>query len=298
MPLMTAVNGSSAPGRAVLAMIAGGLLVTGNDAAMKWLAKGYPVGELLFARGMFTFVAVALLAGFFGGRASLRIRDPRFHVLRGLMVICGTFSFVTGLRYLTLADATAVVYAGPLFVTALAPVLIGEYVGWRRWAAVLVGFVGVVIIVRPGSSAMQWAAFFPLATAFTGALRDLFTRRATMTEQSNAILATSTLATVLAGLLTLPFGWKAMPPEHLAVMALSGLLLGSAHFLMIESFRYGEAGLVVPFKYLNLAFAVALGYVVWGDLPDAWTWAGSAVLVACGLYILHRERLRGGGAAG
>ena len=293
MPLMSAAQGSSAPGKAILTMIGGGLLVTGNDAAMKWLAAGYPVGQLLFIRGLFAFIAIAFFVRFYGGMASLRIRNPRFHVMRGALVVAGTFCFISGLRHLTLADATAVVYAGPLFVTALAPILIGEHVGWRRWAAVMGGFVGVLIIVRPGTEAMQWAAIFPLGSALCGAFRDLITRGATTTEHSNALLATSTLAAVVAGLCTLPFGWNPVPMADLAVMAFSGILLGSAHFLMIESFRYGEAGLVVPFKYLNLAFAVGLGYVLWGDVPDAWTWTGSAVLVASGLYILHRERLRG-----
>ncbi|PIW25789.1 MAG: hypothetical protein COW30_18265 [Rhodospirillales bacterium CG15_BIG_FIL_POST_REV_8_21_14_020_66_15] len=292
MPLMTAVHGSSAPGRAILAMIGGGLLVTGNDAAMKWLASGYPVGQLLFIRGMFAFIAIGFLVRFYGGLVSLRINNPRFHVMRGLLVVFGTFCFISGLRHLTLADATAIVYAGPMFVTALAPLLIGEHVGWRRWMAVMGGFIGVMIIIRPGTEAMQWAAIFPLGSALAGAFRDLITRSASVTEHSNALLATSTAAAAFGGLCTLPFGWNPVPMEDLAVMALSGLLLGSAHFLMIESFRYGEAGLVVPFKYLNMAFAVTLGFVLWGDLPDVWTWTGSGVLIASGLYILHRERLQ------
>lgn len=292
MPLMTAVQGSSAPSRAILAMIGGGLLVTGNDAAMKWLVSGYPVGQLLFIRGMFAFVAIAFFVRFYGGLASLRIINPRFHVMRGLLVVFGTVVFITGLGHLTLADAIAVVYAGPMFVTALAPLLIGEAVGWRRWLAVMGGFIGVMIIIRPGTEAMQWAVIFPLAAALAGALRDLITRSAAATEHSNALLATSTAAATAAGLCTLPFGWMPVPLEDLALMALSGLLLGSAHFLMIESFRYGEAGLVVPFKYLNMVFAVTLGFVLWGDLPDAWTWTGSGVLITSGLYILHRERIR------
>ena len=132
MPLMTAVHGSSAPGRAILAMLAGGILITGNDAAMKWLVAGYPVGQLLFMRGLFAFVAIAFLVRFYGGLASLRIINPKLHVMRGLLVVLGTFCFINGLRHLTLADATAIVYAGPLFVTALAPLLIGEHIGWRR----------------------------------------------------------------------------------------------------------------------------------------------------------------------
>jgi drug/metabolite transporter (DMT)-like permease len=289
---MTAVKGSSAPGRAIALMMGGGMLLTMNDAVMKWLSSGYPVGQLLFTRAMFSFLIIAVFVRFYGGLASLKITNPRLHVMRGIFVLFGTFSFVTGLRYLALADALAVVFAGPLFVTALAPLLIGEPVGWRRWAAVMAGFVGVVIIIRPGSDAMQWAAIFPLASALVGALRDLVTRGAMSTENSNALLATSTAAAAIGGLCTLPFGWEPVAWFDLGLMALSGFLMGGAYFLIIESFRFGEAGLVVPFKYFNMVFAVALGFVLWGDLPDTWTWSGTAVLIGSGLYILHRERKR------
>lgn len=285
MPLMTSVQGSSAPGRAIALMMCGGMLLTLNDAVMKWLTTGYPVGQLLFTRAMFSFLIIAVFVRFYGGLESLRIHNPRLHVIRGVVVLCGTFCFVTGLRYLPLADALAVVFAGPLFVTSLAPLLIGEPVGWRRWAAVLAGFVGVVIIIRPGGEAMQWAAVLPLASALFGAFRDLVTRGAMSTENSNALLATSTAAAAIGGLLTLPFGWSPVTWEDLGLMALSGFLMGGAYFLIIESFRYGEAGLVVPFKYFNMVFAVGLGFVLWGDLPDVWTWSGTAVLICSGLYL-------------
>lgn len=292
MPIMTAIQGSSAPGRAIALMMGGSMLLTMNDAVMKWLTSGYPVGQLLFTRAMFSFVVIALCVRFYGGLNSLRIHNPRLHVVRGFVVVCGTFCFVSGLQYLTLAEAISVVFAGPLFVTALAPLMIGEPVGWRRWAAVLVGFAGVLVMVRPGTEAMQLAALFPLASALFGAVRDLVTRGAMSTEHSNALLTTSTIAAGLGGLLTLPFGWSAVTPGDLGLMALSGFLMAGAYFLIIESFRYGEAGLVVPFKYFNMVFAVVFGFLLWGDLPDIWTWTGCGILVASGLYILHRERLR------
>lgn len=292
MPIMTAIQGSSAPGRAIVLMMAGSMLLTMNDAVMKWLTSGYPVGQLLFTRAMFSFVVIAFCVRFYGGLNSLRIHNPRLHIVRGVVVVCGTFCFVSGLQYLTLPEAISVVFAGPLFVTALAPLMIGEPVGWRRWAAVLVGFAGVLVMVRPGTEAMQWAALFPLASALFGAVRDLVTRGAMSTEHSNALLTTSTIAAGLGGLCTLPFGWAAVTPGDLGLMALSGFLMAGAYFLIIESFRYGEAGLVVPFKYFNMVFAVAFGFLLWGDLPDIWTWSGCGILVASGLYILHRERLR------
>ncbi len=295
MALMAPVNGSSQPGRAIAVMLAGGFLLTVNDAVMKWLTGGYPVGQLLFVRSMFSFLFIALLLRFMGGWQSLRIGNARLHLIRSLLVVAGTFLFVNGLRYLPLADAIAIVFAGPLFITALAPAIIGEPVGWRRWLAVTIGFLGVLVIVRPGTEAMQWAALFPLGAALTGAFRDLMTRSASATESSTAMLATGTAATCLAGLCTYPLGWAPVVAQDLGFMALSGFLMAAAHFLMIESYRYGEAALVAPFKYSNMIYAVILGFLVWGDLPDAWTWAGTALLIGSGLYILDRERRLGAG---
>lgn len=295
MALMLPIQGgSSAPGRAILLMLIGGMLLTVNDALMKWLAGGFPVGELLFVRSVFSFVAIAVLVRFHGGLPSLRIKSPRVHLFRSLLVLAGTFMFVNGLRYLPLADAIAIVFAGPLFITALAPLVIGEAVGWRRWSAVVVGFIGVLIIVRPGTEAMQWAVIFPIGAAMTGAFRDLITRSASATEHSNAMLMTGTAASAIGGLCTLPFGWVPISLHDLGLMALSGFLMAIAHFMMIESFRYGEAGLVAPFKYSNMVYAVLLGFFIWGDLPDALTWTGTAILISSGVYILHRERRLGG----
>lgn len=293
MALMTAEQGSSAPIKGIALMLAGGAFLTLNDAVLKWLTTGYPVGQLMFVRGLFVFIPIVLLIRFFGGVESLKIQNPKIHVIRGVLVICGTFQFILALKYLPIADCIAIAFAGPLFVTALAPVLIGERVGWRRWSAVLLGFAGVLVILRPGTDAMQLAALLPLGAAFTGSLRDLITRAMATTETSNAMLATTTTMVMLAGLATYPFvAWAPVPLDDLALMALSGVLIGSAHWLIIESFRHAEAALVSPFKYTNLIFAVALGFLIWGDLPDVWTWVGTAIVIASGLYILRRETLR------
>ena len=155
-----------------------------------------------------------------------------------------------------------------------------------------VGFIGVLVIIRPTSDAIQWAALLPLIASFTGALRDIITRHIAAAEQSSTILAVSTAVVCLGGLATAPFGWQPVPLDDLALFLLSGLLLGGAHFLMIDTFRYAEAALVTPFKYMSIIWATALGFLVWGDLPDRWTISGSAIVIASGLYILNRETKR------
>ena len=224
-----------------------------------------------------------------GGPAALRLRNPRGPLLRAALVVSATFLFVTGLRAMPLADAIAVTFAGPLFLTVLAMAVLREKVGWRRWCAVLVGFVGVMLIVRPTGDAVRWIALLPLSAAFLGALRDIVTRRISGGESSLAILGVTSLAVTLAGLATLPFGWRVPALQDIGYLAVAGALLCAAHFLQIEAFRLAEAGLVAPFKYSSMIWAVAVGFVIWGDLPDAWTLAGAAIVIGSGLYILHRE---------
>lgn len=280
---------SLAPGKGIALMVAGSGLITLNDAAMKWLTAGYPTGELMFIRGAFMFLPILLLTWRAAGRPTAAVRNWSGQLLRAATVVGSTILFLTGLRYLPLADMTAMAFAGPLFVTALATPLLGERVGWRRWTAVLVGFAGVVVMARPSGSGIAWAAVFPLGAALCGALRDILTRRLSATESSLSILVVTTGVVALAGLATLPFGWRVPTPFDLGLMALSGIVLGAAHYLIIESLRLAQAALVVPFKYSSLLWAVGLGLLVWGHVPDAGMVLGAALVVASGLYILHRE---------
>ena len=283
---------SSAPVKGVLFMLAGSALLTVNDAVLKWLSADFPVGQMLFMRGIFVFLPIGFLVWRAGGLRALRVGDAGGHMLRAALVVCGTFLFITGLSYLPLADAIAITFAGPLFITALAPALLGEHVGWRRWSAVLIGFLGVLVMVRPTGAAIQWAALFPLVASLTGALRDIVTRRIAMGETSVSLLVTTTSAVVLGGLATAPLGWSPITAQDLGLFAFAGVVLGSAHFMLIEAFRFAEASAVSPFKYSNLIWAMIFGFAIWGHVPDAWTLGGSALVIGGGLYILHRETRR------
>jgi drug/metabolite transporter (DMT)-like permease len=275
---------------AIACMLVGTAVLTLNDALIKKLAETYPTGQLLFIRGVFVWPWILLFAMRMGGLATLRIRNVKGQALRGVCVIASAFLFITGLRYLTLADAIAVSFTGPLFITAMAPLVLGEKVGWRRWLAVSIGFAGVLFMLRPGSAALQWAIIFPLGAAVCGGLRDLITRRIAGTETTVAVLAATTTVVLLAGLATLPFtDWVPLQRQHIAIFAASGALIAVAHTLMIESFRRGEAALVAPFKYSALLWATLIGFIVFGELPDRWTVVGAVLIVLAGLYVLHRE---------
>ena len=283
---------SSAPGKAIVCMLLGSAFLISNDAVLKWMTGNYHVGQLMFCRGVFIGFPLAILIWRAGGLKSLRPVSPKGHAVRAILVIIGTFLFITSLKYLPIADAVAITFAGPLFVTALAPRLLGERVGWRRWMAVFAGFIGIVVIMRPGGGLIQWAALLPLAASLSGAFRDILTRHMSAKESSVSLLFYTSLAVTLAGLATVPFVWTPVSLTDWGWFALSGLMVGGAHFLMIETFRFGEAALVAPFRYSGVIWAALLGYFVWGDIPDSGTVIGISIVVAAGIYILHRQRIQ------
>lgn len=263
--------------------------LTASDALIKSMSNTYSVGQLLFIRSLFVWPWIFFFAWRQGGLRVLRLNSTKGHFVRGFLVIASTFLFVTGLQYLPLANAIAAIFMGPLFITAMAPLILGERVGWRRWAAVSIGFLGVLVMVRPGTDAFQWALLFPITGAMCGGLRDLITRRISQAENTLAMLAMTTIAIMVAGVISIPFGWSPFHSDDLIKFAVSGTLVTAGHYLMIDAFRRGEAGLVAPFKYTSLLWAIVIGYVAFGELPDHYTLAGATIIIAAGLYVFYRE---------
>jgi drug/metabolite transporter (DMT)-like permease len=270
-------------------MIVGGALLTVSDAVTKYLTESFPVGQILTMRSIATVVPLAFLAWRLGGWATLKVRDVKGQAVRAVCVVGSTIFFVTSLAYLPLATSIAIAFAAPLIIVALAPLALGERLTPARLTAVAVGFLGVLVIIRPGGdSLLGWASLLPLGSAVAGSLRDLITRRISATESSVATFAVTIAVTAFAGLFTLPFGWVWPTAAQLAVVGAGGLLLGFAHFLLIETFRLAEATLVAPLKYTTLVSGIVLGFAVFGDIPDAWMLLGSALVVAGGLLALRR----------
>lgn len=292
-----AATSSRAPLAGIACMVIGGALLTLNDAVVKWLSDSYPVGEILFVRGLFVFIPVALIAWRMGGLSALTIHHVGAQSARAGLTVISTVFYLVALTVMPLADVVAVAFAGPLFLTALAVPLLGEPVGWRRWSAVTVGFAGILVMFRPGGEALHWVALLPLIGALLSAVRDIITRRLTatvaVTETSVGILCYTTIGVTLAGLTTHAAGWRMPAPGDMTLLALSGFLIGAAQYLLIEAFRLAQAGLVAPFRYANVIWAVLFGFLIWGDLPDRWMLLGATLVIGSGLYIFHREtRLR------
>lgn len=273
-------------------MIVGGGGLTMSDAATKWLTASLPIGEILFVRALVVSIAILLIVWRSGSFAGLRIGRFRNIGTRSVLAVGSTFLIVASLARLPLSEVIAILFVGPLFIAVLATPLLGERVGVHRWFAVLIGFIGMLIMVRPGTAGFQFAALLPVVAAMVAATRDIVTRRISVAETSIAILFYSMIALTLVGLATAPFGWQPMDGGELAIVILAGLLFGLGHYFVIEGYRYAEASVVSPYRYTNLIWAVLLGFILWGEIPSVWVLAGTPLVVGSGLYILLHERSR------
>lgn len=284
---------TSANRRGILAVVFGMGSFSLSDALTK-LAAGYlPTGEVIFTRGFASalFFAIAVLIA---GQIRLvpRALAPA-SLLRGLFDALAVVLFITALVNMNLADLSAVVLVQPLLMTALAVVLFREQVGWRRWAAITVGLIGTLFIVRPTPSAFDAWALLGLGAALCGAARDLATRRVDSSVPSLCVCLVSSL-TVTASSLFAGVGetWVMPGPTALFLCASAGLFFGIGTFLIVLAFRGTDLGAVVPFRYVLLLWAGMWGYLFFAELPDRWTLIGAALIVASGLYTLHREAVR------
>jgi len=263
------------------------------DAATKWLGQTYAPVQIVLLGQLFALVPIAVFVWRSGGLAALRTRRPFAHALRGGLLFASMLLFTMGLRGLPLAEAIAVSFTMPLFITALSGPLLGEPVGVRRWAAVAVGFAGALVMVRPGTEAFRPDALLVLTSALMFALAMLLTRRLARTETSVALV---THSTVIAGLASLPFAtlaWQAPSAGDLGLFALVGIGGGSAAYLLVIAYRNAPAAVVAPFDYSSLIWASVFGWMLWRDSPEPAVWIGAAIVASAGVYITRREMALG-----
>lgn len=264
------------------------------DAIVKWLSVYYPVSQLVFFRSLLAFVPLSVMIARDGGWRGLRTSRPGGHVLRSLIGMTSMVLFFWAFAVLPLAEAVAISFSGPLFLTLLSIPLLGERVGPRRWLAVLAGFVGVLLIVRPGSGLFGLTALIPVGAALGFALAMICVRRLSITESNTAIVFYFTLTCTAVSALALPFEWVTPALEHWLPLIAIGLIGGTAQLFMTQAFRLAPASTVAPFEYTAIVFALSFGVLIWNEIPDAWMLVGTAIVIGSGLYILHRELLRKG----
>lgn len=268
--------------------------VAGLTASVKWAGhRGIPVFELVFFRNAFAFIPLLFYISRTTGLSVLKTRRPWGHLTRSIAGLTGMTCSFFAVQRLALTEATAFTFAAPLFMTALSALMLREVIGRHRWGAVLVGFVGVLIMVRPQPGHMNLTGVgFALTAALGSALAMVQIRQISATEKGATIVFYFTLAGTLLGLGVSVFDWVTPDPKTLAVLIFSGLIGGVGQLFLTEAIRVAPVGVVAPFDYTQLIWATILGYLIWGELPRPVTLAGAAVVAASGLYILHRELLR------
>ncbi len=281
----------NAPGRGILWMLATAFCFVSMDALAKYLSQSYPVLQVVWARYVFHLLILALVLG---PRLPRVARTGRLGLqfLRSLFLLGATGLFFAALSFIPLADATAIMFVAPILVTAMSVPLLGEYVGPQRWASVVVGFLGALVIIRPGSDAMEPAALLALGAASCYGFYQIATRRLSATDAPLTTLMYSAAVGVLVSSAAVSFFWVTPSPADWLTMMGLGLFGALGHFALIKAFQAAPAVTVTPFGYVNLLWAVLFGFVFFGELPDAWTMLGAAIIAASGLYILHREKLR------
>jgi drug/metabolite transporter (DMT)-like permease len=268
------------------------IFLSGADVVSKYLAASLPALQITWLRYCAFTVIMLSLAWRGGGRARLRTQRPKLQLLRGFAVAASSIVFVLSLKYLPIADATATSFVTPLFVTALSIPLLGEKVGWRRWAATTVGLVGVLIVVRPGGSGFQLASLLPVVSALTWAFALIVTRQMSTTESPLTTLAWSAMIGLGVVSLLLPFAWQPLTFQSVLLGIFIGVASTIGHWLVILAFRHADASLLAPFSYAQLLWVSVFGFFLFAALPDLWTLVGAVIIAGSGLYTAHRERIR------
>jgi drug/metabolite transporter (DMT)-like permease len=214
------------------------------------------------------------------------------HLMRGAALLGSSLFFISGLRFLPIAEASATGFVAPLFVTALSIIFLGEKVGLRRWIATGVGLVGVLIILRPGTGAFHPAAFFPLVSALAWACTLIMTRMMSGTERAITTMTYSSIAGLFILSALVPFVWVTPTWHDIAFGILIGVASTAGQWIVVLAFRYADASVLAPFSYTQLLWVSVLGFFIFGEVPDVYTITGAAFIVASGLYTAHRERVR------
>ncbi len=274
-------------------MVSAMLIFPFLDVCAKFLGQwGIPVIEIVWARMFFGLLLSAPILVAREGLDSLKPRDGRVNALRGFFLVISTMMFFGALRYQGVAETLAIYFVQPLFITALAPFVLQEKVGMNRWFAVAIGFIGVLIIIRPGYLELNPGVFLAAGAGLGSAITLLLTRK--LAGKSSAIantVYTNLFGTIFATMIVIPF-WVTLSFNILLFMVLLASIGTFANFLTIMAMENAEASLLAPIGYTEMITAVLAGWYFFGNFPDGWTFVGVAILIACAIYISYRERVK------
>lgn len=279
---------SDAPFRGILLMCVAMVCFVSMNSLIKSMRGELPLVELAWGRYFFHALLILVL---FPRRIPtlLDSADKGLQVLRSLLVLLATILMFFSVGLMPLADIVAITFVAPLLIVVLSVVVLREHVGSRRWIAVIAGFVGVIIILRPGGSLFTLVALLPVSIALIYAVYQILTRLVAQSADALNTLFYSALVGAVVMSLIVPFDWVTPNPLQWTKLVVVGLLGGLGHYAIIRAYERAEASLVAPFAYTELIWATGLGFFFFGDLPDLWTFAGAGIIALSGIYVVHRE---------
>lgn len=279
--------------RGVVAMLTAMALFVGNDVLIKLATGHFPVGQAIALRSAFALVASLALVMALGSLSDLRQLSNRRLVIRGVLEALVAVTFISALAKLPIGNINAILQASSIIIVALAAIMRIEVVGWRRWTAIIIGFIGVLFIVRPSTQGFNAYALLALFSAFLVAIRDLVTRGIGRDISSSAITTGTIIMVGLAGLTMKSVEvWQPLVVRETLYLLGAALFVTGGNFAIVVAFRAGDVSLVSGFRYSILVFSIIAGVLIWGDWPDMPAMIGSILIVGSGLYAIHRQRLR------
>jgi drug/metabolite transporter (DMT)-like permease len=265
-----------------------------NDSLVKYASQSMNSAQLIFLRGVMASVLVLALVQASGAMRGIGEILRGWVAVRAWVDAIGTFIYLIALFHLPIVNATAIIMTAPLFIALLAAWLMHERVGIGRWLAIGLGFLGVVLVIQPRAEGFNIYALVCLFGTLLMAVRDLLTRRVAPAVPSIIItLSTAVAVTILSGAASLVEGWSGFGGFELGLLALASIFLAGGYFFIVIGMRHGELSVVGPFRYSGLLWALVIGYLVWGDIPNSLAWVGIALLTGSGLYVVYSERRRG-----
>lgn len=278
--------------KGILMMLAGMFLFAAADVLSKLLTDYFHPVQIFWFRQLALLLGVLVMLRVHG-RSILSTRRRSLQITRGTLVVCSSLLFIFAVRHVPLADAVAASFVAPFFLTILGALLLGEKVGIRRWSAVVVGFIGALIIVRPGMNAVHPSVMLVVLAAACYATRQVLGRLLSDTDKTITTITYTALTASFIASLALPFIWI-WPDSRVQWLALLGVALcgGVGEVMVINALEAAEAAAVAPIHYTLIIWGTMYGYLVFGQLPDQWTWAGTAIIVSAGIYTLKRDSLK------
>lgn len=279
--------------KGILLMMASMIVFTLLDATAKFVVQSLPPLVAVFFRYLVaTLLSLAVLMRA-GGPELFTTRHPYLQIFRGVLLMASTVLNFIAIMYLQLAQTAAIFFTIPLWVCAISVPLLGEQVGLRRWIAVIVGFLGVLIIMRPGSDSFHWAMLLSVASSICGAIYNIATRKVGGRDRAETSLFYVSFVGALAAMAPLPWVWQMPVGIQWLLLIFMGLAGGFGHFMLIQAHRLAPASALAPFVYTQIVWMILVGYFIFNDVPDLWTLVGAAIVVASGLFVFARERMLG-----